>query len=80
MDNPVFKPHPNTYAYFTQQTGSTPVETWLVSSNSFDIIGAGACGWKTAWMKRGNKPNYVMDIWPDAPGPTIVVESFIELS
>ena len=79
MKNPVYKPHPNTYNYFIQIAGSEPQDTWLVSSNPFDIIGAGACGWKTAWMKRGGKPHYVMDIWPDATSPTVVVGSFTGL-
>ena len=31
-------------------------------------------------MKRGERPNYVMDPWADSPGPTVVVSSFLELA
>jgi len=80
MPSPVFKPHAATYAYLMERAGSSEEDTWLVSSNPFDILGAAACGWRTAWMKRGERPNYVMDPWADSPGPTVVVSSFLELA
>jgi 2-haloacid dehalogenase len=42
-----------------EKSSSKPENTWLVSANSFDIIGAAACGLKTIWLKRN--PNAVFD-------------------
>ena len=77
MENPVFKPHPNIYQHFNHLTKSHPENTWLISSNPFDIIGAAACGWKTAWMRRTK--NSVFDPWPNVKGPTITINSLIDL-
>ena len=77
MENPVFKPHPNIYQYFIDRSKSDPGNTWLVSSNPFDIIGASACGWKTAWMQRTK--DIVFDPWPNVEGPTITISSLIDL-
>ena len=35
-----FKPDPEVYAYLARRTGRAPAETWLVSSNAWDVIGA----------------------------------------
>jgi len=62
-----FKPDPAVYSHFLQQTGATKQETWLVSGNPFDVIGAHMAGWRTAWVKRD--PTAVFDPWdiePDA--------------
>ena len=77
MKNPVFKPHPNIYQYFIDRSNSDPENTWLVSSNPFDIMGAAACGWKTAWMQRTK--DIVFDPWPNFEGPTITISSLIDL-
>ncbi len=60
-----FKPDPHFYAHFLERTGATAATTWLVSSNPFDVIGAAACGWRTAWVKRN--PNAIFDPWEHAP-------------
>ena len=77
MENPVFKPHPNIYQYFIDRSKSDPGNTWLVSSNPLDIMGASACGWKTAWMQRTK--DIVFDPWPNVEGPTITISSLIDL-
>ena len=62
-----FKPDPAVYRHFLQQSGATKQETWLVSGNPFDVIGAHMAGWRTAWVKRD--PTAVFDPWdiePDA--------------
>lgn len=62
-----FKPDPAVYAHFLKQAGATREETWLVSGNTFDVIGAHTAGWRTAWVKRN--PDAVFDPWeiePDA--------------
>jgi 2-haloacid dehalogenase len=71
-----FKPDPRLYAHFLERTGATAATTWLVSSNPFDVIGAAACGWHTAWVKRN--PNAVFDPWGHVP--TAVVSDLTELS
>lgn len=68
-DVKTFKPDPRVYAHFNKVTGSEPEETWLVSSNPFDIIGASAFGWNTAWVKRN--PSAVFDPCKHAPTRTI---------
>jgi 2-haloacid dehalogenase len=62
-----FKPDPAVYDHFLKQTGAAREETWLVSGNPFDVIGARTAGWRTAWVKRN--PDAVFDPWeiePDA--------------
>lgn len=79
MPRPAFKPSAAAYSFFTSSMASDPSETWLVSSNPFDIIGAAACDWKTVWMKRGAGSGHAFDPWPDARGPTVTIGSFAEL-
>ena len=64
-----FKPDPRFYAHFLERAGATVSTTWLVSSNPFDVIGAAACGWNTAWVKRNQ--NAVFDPWNLVPTATI---------
>jgi 2-haloacid dehalogenase len=60
-----FKPDPAVYAHFLKQTGATNEETWLVSGNPFDIIGAHMAGWRTAWIKRSSAA--LFDPWEIEP-------------
>lgn len=64
-----FKPDPSVYSHFLEQTGATKRETWLVSGNPFDVIGAHMAGWRTAWVKRD--PTAVFDPWDIAPDAII---------
>ncbi|MFP4147656.1 MAG: haloacid dehalogenase type II [Halorhodospira sp.] len=64
-----FKPSPQAYEAFQAAAGSRPEETWLVSSNPFDIIGAQACGWRTVWVRR--LPGAVFDPWGQEPDVTV---------
>ena len=70
-----FKPDPRVYAHFLDATRSDSATTWLVSSNPFDIIGAAACGWNTAWVKRN--PTVVFDPWDHEP--TAIISDLNEL-
>jgi len=70
-----FKPDPRLYLLFLERTGATATTTWLVSSNPFDVIGAAACGWRTAWLKRS--PNAVFDPWEHIP--TAVIADLTEM-
>jgi len=71
-----FKPDPKVYAHFSHSTNTQPEHTRLVSSNAFDIAGAQACGWQTAWVKRDT--GIVFDGW--GPEPGMAIGSLDELS
>jgi 2-haloacid dehalogenase len=65
-----YKPDPAVYKYFLDRTNAAANDTWLVSGNAFDIIGAHAAGWQTAWVKRD--PAAVFDPWDIEPTVTVV--------
>ena len=64
-----FKPDPRVYSHFMDMTKTDSKSTWLVSSNPFDLIGAGACGWNTVWVKRDK--HAVFDPWEQEPTATV---------
>ena len=70
-----YKPDPGVYAHFLATTRSKKDATWLVSGNSFDVIGAHNAGWNTAWVRRN--PAILFDPW--GVEPTISVSSMVEL-
>ncbi len=70
-----FKPDPEVYAYLARRAGRVPNETWLVSSNAWDVIGAKAAGLRAVWVKR--QSDMVFDPWEVEPD--IVVSSLDEL-
>ncbi len=70
-----FKPDPAVYAHFLNQSGAAKEDTWLVSANPFDVIGAHVAGWKTAWVRRNLQ--LVFDPWEIEP--TLIVGSMGEL-
>ncbi len=69
-----FKPAPEVYARFLSRAESRPEDTWLISANPFDIIGARAAGWRAAWLQRGAP----FDPW-DEFRPDKTVSSLAEL-
>lgn len=71
-----FKPDPKVYAHFCHSTNSEPARTRLVSSNGFDIAGARASGWQTAWLKRD--AGDIFDGW--CPGPEMTISTLAELA
>lgn len=60
-----FKPDPAVYEYLARRTERAPAETWLVSSNGWDVIGAKAAGLRAVWVKR--QPEAVFDPWEVEP-------------
>jgi 2-haloacid dehalogenase len=48
----VFKPSPRVYGLIEQHLHLSPRETGFVSSNSWDVHGAGAAGLRTFWIQR----------------------------
>lgn len=71
-----FKPDPVVYEYLARRTGRAPAETWLVSSNAWDVIGAKAAGLRAAWVKR--QPEAVFDPWEVEPD--VVVSGLDQLA
>ena len=63
-----FKPSPKVYNHFIEATDATASQTWLISGNPFDILGARHAGWRTAWVNRTDAP---FDPWGDAPDVTV---------
>ncbi|WP_114418330.1 haloacid dehalogenase type II [Marinospirillum perlucidum] len=62
-----FKPNPAVYSHFLRSSSARANETWLISSNPFDVIGAVSAGWQAAWVQRSSEA--VFDPWgiePDA--------------
>jgi 2-haloacid dehalogenase len=71
-DLKTFKPDPEVYRYLARSLQRTSYETWLVSSNPFDVIGAKNAGLKAAWIQR--KPDAQFDPWgtePDLVAPDL---------
>jgi 2-haloacid dehalogenase len=64
-----FKPDPAVYLYLAQRLNRPLAETWLVSSNGWDVIGAKAAGLRAAWIQRN--PRTVFDPWEFAPDVTV---------
>ena len=56
-----FKPDPEVYRYLARRLGRPVGETWLVSSNGWDVIGAKSAGLRAAWVRRD--PATVFDPW-----------------
>jgi len=70
-----FKPDPAVYEYLASELHARKEMVWLISSNPFDVIGAKACGLRTAWVQRD--PKRVFDPWEYEPDA--VVHSLAEL-
>ena len=71
----VFKPHPAVYRMAARLLEAEPHELMLVSSNSFDLMGARSCGYRGAWVDRYGLPFEETPFQPD-----IVVRDFVELA
>lgn len=71
-----FKPNPGVYCHFLRRAESVGEETWLVSSNPFDVLGADSAGLRTAWLQRS--PEAIFDPW--GSDPTVTITSLVELA
>ena len=56
QDVGVFKPHPQVYRYAARMLKAEPGELLMVSSNSFDVVGARASGYRAAYVNRYDLP------------------------
>jgi 2-haloacid dehalogenase len=70
-----FKPAPAVYRHLLKRCDAVAANTWLVSSNPFDVIGAVAAGLKAAWVRRS--ADAVFDPW--GIEPTGVVDGLGDL-
>jgi len=70
-----FKPNPDVYHMFMETSQSDANNTWLISSNPFDVIGAISAGMKAAWLKRS--ADVIFDPW--GIEPTVTMESLSQL-
>ena len=70
-----FKPSPAVYSHLLRQTNTKTNNTWLISSNPFDIIGALSAGLHSAWVKRSE--DAIFDPW--GVDPTITIQNINDL-
>ena len=75
-DMRTFKPDPEVYRHLARRLGRPVGETWLVSSNAWDVIGAKSAGLRAAWVKRN--PGTIYDPW--GVEPDLVVEDLEQLA
>jgi 2-haloacid dehalogenase len=52
----IYKPRPEVYALASAHLKLAPAEIIFVSSNRWDVMGAAAFGFRTAWVNRANAP------------------------
>lgn len=52
----VYKPDARVYAMACQQLGIAPAQAAFVSSNGWDVAGAGRAGFRTVWVNRAGAP------------------------
>lgn len=71
-----FKPNPRVYEHFNKVTNSSNSDSWLISSNPFDVIGAISYGMYSAWVQRTQ--DSIFDPW--GIEPTMIINEMTELS
>lgn len=74
-DIKTFKPSPGAYAHFLRSAEAKSGESWLISSNPFDVTGSISAGMKSAWIQRSSEA--IFDPWEIQP--TIISNSLLEL-
>jgi 2-haloacid dehalogenase len=60
----IYKPRPEVYALVTRTFSMQPAEVVFVSSNRWDIMGASAFGFHTAWVNRADLPDEYSELPP----------------
>jgi 2-haloacid dehalogenase len=68
-DCQTFKPNPDVYKHLLNTTATSADETWLVSSNPFDVIGAVSFGLRGVWVRRSAESTF--DPWGIEPTVTV---------
>jgi 2-haloacid dehalogenase len=70
-----FKPDPDLYHHMVSRGGAGIRDTWLVSGNVFDVVGALGAGLRGAWVRR--RPEEPFDPWEMQPD--VIVEQLSDL-
>ncbi len=70
-----FKPDPAIYQHFLKRSAAKAKDSWLISGNGFDVMGAANCGMNSIWLKRDFKQQ--LDSW--GAQPTLTIHSLSEL-
>ncbi len=70
-----FKPSPDVYEHFVSTSNAEKENTWLISSNPFDVIGAISAEMKAVWVQRSKE--MVFDPW--GIEPTLTINSLLQL-
>ncbi|MXZ00086.1 haloacid dehalogenase type II [Candidatus Poribacteria bacterium] len=70
-----FKPHPAVYRAAARELGLEVNECLMVSANSFDIVGARACGYRGAFVNR-----YLLPYEETPHQPDVTVRDFTALA
>ena len=71
-----YKPSPVVYQHLVARGGQGAGETWLVSANAWDVLGAKSAGLRAAWVRRSARAHW------DGAGigePDVIVASLAEL-
>jgi 2-haloacid dehalogenase len=71
----IYKPRPEVYAMVMERLAVAAQDVVFVSSNRWDVMGAGSFGFGTVWVNRGGLPDEYAD-----HGPMRVVADLTELA
>lgn len=74
-DVQIFKPSSKVYEHFIKKINATKTDSWLISSNPFDVIGATSYGMKSAWVQRSQ--DSIFDPW--GIEPTTIINTIKQL-
>ncbi|GAB2604103.1 hypothetical protein GCM10027034_41480 [Ramlibacter solisilvae] len=66
-----FKTAPEAYALGPRATGLAAQDILFVSSNGWDVLGAGWCGYRTFWVNRQQLPFETLDGAPERSGDSL---------
>ena len=66
-----YKTHPDAYALGSNATGLQPKQMLFVSSNGWDIAGAGWAGYRTLWVNRAGLPAEEIGLPPTRVGTSL---------
>jgi 2-haloacid dehalogenase len=61
----MYKPRPEVYRLVTDHFGVAAGDVIFVSSNRWDVMGASAFGFRTAWVNRANMPDEYAGLAPE---------------
>ena len=64
-----YKPDPAVYDHFICKSKASKNDSYLISSNPFDVIGALSAGLQSVWVNR--EPRTIFDQWEFKPTETI---------